>query len=119
MSKQGLDKNSIIGLVLIGVILLVFSYVTRPTEAEIEASRNKQIAQEKAKSEQIDNTSSISKSSAPVLNSTIANDSINTISGNDSLKNIEQFATFGPFSKSSTGENKHFVIYYTLVIHWQ
>lgn len=110
MSKQGFDKNSIIGLVLIGVILLVFSYVTRPTEAEIEASKKKQIAQEKAKTEQIDNSSNISQSTAPVINSTIANDSINTILGNDSLKNIEQFATFGPFSKSSTGENKHFVI---------
>ena len=47
MSK-GLDKNGVIGLVLIGVILILFSYLTQPTEAELEAKRKKEAA-EKAK----------------------------------------------------------------------
>ena len=39
MSK-GLDKNGVIGLVLIGVILILFSYLTQPTEAETQPTED-------------------------------------------------------------------------------
>lgn len=110
MSKQGLDKNSIIGLVIIGAILLIFSYVTQPSEAEIAAKKKEQLAKEKAKTEQVDKSSSISESTAPVVDTIAVVDITNTILDSDSLKNIEQFAAFGPFSNASEGEQKHFVI---------
>jgi len=42
MSAKGFDKNSIIGLVLIGAILLVFSYITKPSDEEIKAKAEKE-----------------------------------------------------------------------------
>ena len=109
MSKQGLDKNSIIGLVLIGVILLVFSYVTRPSDEEVAAIKKKQLAEERAKIEQIDKTTIVSTTTNEVIDSSFVLNNELTTSG-DSLKTIEQFATFGPFSNAAEGENKHFII---------
>ncbi|MBE7443533.1 MAG: membrane protein insertase YidC [Flavobacteriales bacterium] len=113
MSKQGLDKNSIIGLVLIGVILLIFSYVTQPSAEEIEAKKQQQLAKDKAKTEQIEKTQNavISETNSAALTSTDSTqtDSLN-VASNDSLKNLESFAVFGPFAKASEGEKEHFVI---------
>lgn len=109
MSKQGLDRNSIIGLVLIGVILLIFSYVTQPTDEEVAAVKKAQEAKEKAKVEQIDEKAVVEDvATTQVIDSTVT-ESTTTLVG-DSLKDIEKFATFGPFSNAAEGEKKHFVI---------
>lgn len=111
MSKQGLDKNSIIGLVLIGVILLIFSYVTQPSAEEIEKRKQEQVAKDKAKTEQVEKAQQavITETKPTVVNDSIATDSL-IAAPNDSLKNLESFAVYGPFAKASEGENKHFVI---------
>jgi len=108
MSKQGLDRNSIIGLVLIGVILLIFSYVTRPTDEEVAAVEKARQAKEKAKVEQVDNKQIVEEKIIPVIDTTQTDTT--SVLANDSLKSIEQFATFGPFTDASVGEKKHFVI---------
>ena len=111
MSKQGLDKNSIIGLVLIGVILLIFSYVTQPSAEEIEKRKQEQVAKDKAKTEQVEKAQQavITETNPTAVNDSIATDSLSA-APNDSLKNLENFAVYGPFAKASEGENKHFVI---------
>lgn len=109
MSKQGLDRNSIIGLVLIGAILLIFSYVTRPSEEELEKQRiaeAKKTEQLKAKKSSTKNTEN---ASAVIEESTVSSDS-NSVLVNDSLKGIEMFAQYGPFSEAATGTKKDYTL---------
>lgn len=109
MSKQGLDRNSIIGLILIGVILLVFSYVTQPSDEEIAAIKKAQEAKEKAKTEQpIKNTVAENVVTNQVLDTNILDTTSFVV--NDSLKDIEKFATYGPFSNAVDGQKKHFTL---------
>lgn len=107
MSKKGLDRNSIIGLVIIGVILLVFSYITSPSEEELEKQR---IAESK-KTEQVKEDKSIQSNPAEktVQEESKTTDSTQTIL-NDSLQNIELLAQYGPFVDASKGEKKDFTL---------
>jgi YidC/Oxa1 family membrane protein insertase len=91
MSKQGLDKNSIIGLVLIGVILLIFSYVTQPSAEEIEKRKQEQVAKDKAKTEQVEKAQQavITETKPTVVNDSIATDSLSA-APNDSLKKFRK-----------------------------
>jgi YidC/Oxa1 family membrane protein insertase len=59
MSAKGFDKNSIIGLVLIGAILLVFSIMSSPSEEELQAKKEEQKKKEKAKTEQVDKNENV------------------------------------------------------------
>ena len=43
-----MDRNSTIGLVLIGLIITVFSVMNQPSEAEIKAAQKKEATQQKA-----------------------------------------------------------------------
>ena len=71
MSAKGIDKNSIIGLVLIGAILLIFSILTRPTEEEANAQKQKD---ELAKTDKIP----VVKDSAS-FNNVVADTNINVV----------------------------------------
>ncbi|HLU84534.1 MAG TPA: membrane protein insertase YidC [Vicingaceae bacterium] len=116
MSK-GLDKNGVIGLVLIGVILILFSYLTQPTEAELEAKRNKEAA-EKAKTEQVEKNKEVLKPSVDDTTAAItqANDTNYTapdslaLSKQDSIEQIQEMVEFGPFLNATKGEEKTFTL---------
>src|SRR5690606_36091108 len=116
MSK-GLDKNGVIGLVLIGVILILFSYLTQPTEAELEAKRNKETA-EKAKTEQVEKNKEVLKPSVDDTTAAItqANDTNYTapdslaLSKHDSIEQMQEMVEFGPFLNATKGEEKTFTL---------
>jgi len=103
MSKKGLDKNSIIGLMLIGAIMLIFSYITKPSKKELAAQKAKE-KKEIVKNEptQINHDTTISTANT-VIDSTV-------IHSRDSLKQVEQAIDLGAFSGSAKGTNQHFVI---------
>lgn len=107
MSKQGLDKNSIIGLVLISVILLIFSYVTTPSEEEIaaqkaaEAKKTEQTLEGKSESEKT--ASTISENNEEIVSVT---DSLVI----DSLKSLELLAQYGSFATAANQEEKEFTL---------
>ena len=102
MSKKGLDKNSIIGIVLIGAILLVFSYLTKPTEQELEDKKKLELSEiDLNASEPIeDNTTS---STVEVFEKDI-------ITSNDTLAKKEQSTKYGLFSSAASGETQNFII---------
>ena len=108
-SPKGLDKNSIIGLVLIGAILLTFSWLTKPTDEEVAALEKKK-QQEKAKVEYVQ------KEIKPVI---VNNDSnvtenvivdSNAITQNDSLSTLKVNGEFGPLSDAANKEIAHFTL---------
>lgn len=109
MSAKGLDKNSIIGLVLIGAILLVFTYLTQPTPEELAAKKQKE-ALEKQKTEQLvteNKPQPTVAANTPELSS--ANDS-NIVVGKDSLQDLQLLADFGPFVSAAQGDEQFFTI---------
>jgi YidC/Oxa1 family membrane protein insertase len=44
-----MDKNTIIGLSLIGVLLIGFTYLSQPSQEEIKAKEKKELAEKKRK----------------------------------------------------------------------
>jgi YidC/Oxa1 family membrane protein insertase len=110
MSAKGFDKNSIIGLVLIGAILLIFSIFNKPSEEEIKAEKQKKETVNTNKKKGTD-TATISESIADTASTFTknTNDSIIT-QVNDSLKDLEKLVKYGSFSNSVNGEEKDYVI---------
>ncbi len=112
MSAKGFDKNSIIGLVLIGSILLVFSILTKPSEEEVKAKEEKENLA-KAKLEQVDK-----KHQAIAIDSTTDNtilleeNSLDTtiLQHQDSVKNLSALVNLGGFAKAASGEEKSYII---------
>ena len=112
MSVKGFDKNSLIGLVLIGAILLVFSYVTKPTEEEIK-EKAKLEKQAIAKQEQDDkNKSIIVETTDKDSNSVTSENNIDSSAVNslDSIQQIETLVKYGGFAEATSGEKKNFVL---------
>ncbi|MDB4533285.1 membrane protein insertase YidC [Vicingaceae bacterium] len=108
MSAKGFDKNSLIGLVLIGAILLVFSYMTKPSEEEVKAKADQE-KKVKAKIEKVD------KSNTEVTESIITDSNVATIDTTldnslDSIKQIETLVKYGGFADAISGEKKEFVL---------
>ena len=108
-----MDKNSVIGLILIGVILFTFSYINQPSEEEIADYKRKQdsIAQVQKSKEQIE------KVIEPIVADTLSprQDVVETISDslmaeNDSIALIQNRAMYGMFSNAANGEDEYFTI---------
>jgi YidC/Oxa1 family membrane protein insertase len=112
MSAKGFDKNSIIGLVLIGAILLVFSIMSSPSEEEIKA-KEEQAKKEKAKTEQIDKkeTPVIAEITIDTTQSVIENitDTL-AFTAKDSIKNLEMTMAYGGFIEATKGEAKDYIL---------
>ncbi|MCB9361595.1 MAG: membrane protein insertase YidC [Flavobacteriales bacterium] len=104
MSKKGLDKNSVIGLVLISAILLIFSYITRPTEEEVKA---KELAKQ---TEQVEQEKATEDKTLPFQQpeEIVSIDSLTPTK--DSLQDIALFTQYGPFANSLKGEDQHFTL---------
>ena len=108
MSK-GLDKNGIIGLVLIGAILLIFSYLTQPTEEELAAKAKKDKAAKQT--EQIDKSNAEevispaeNKEDTTAENTILPLDSTGLTTNTDSLSNLQYQLEYGPFANAASGE---------------
>ncbi|MBK8847960.1 MAG: membrane protein insertase YidC [Bacteroidetes bacterium] len=97
-----MDRNTIIGFVLIIVVLIGYTYYNQPTEEEQEAYRGQQ-----------DSIASFAKRKA---NDSLANQVVvnkvdsNVISSSDSVVADQNLSQFGAFATSSTGQAKDIVI---------
>lgn len=87
------DKNTLIGLLLIGIILLVYSYLMQKEQQEESVSVSKKDTLENVITSVKNNKDSVK---------TISQDSIN--------RNIVNNQKYGYFSNSSTGKNKIYVL---------
>jgi YidC/Oxa1 family membrane protein insertase len=110
MSAKGFDKNSLIGLVLIGAILLVFSYITKPSEEEVKAKADQE-KQAKAQQEQVDKTNEViaeSTTSDAEGNTTAVDTKV--LNSLDSIQQIETLVKYGGFASATTAEKKEFIL---------
>jgi len=105
-----MDRNSIIGILLIGAVLIAWSYFASPSEEEIQGERRRRdsLAQVEQQKEMQQKEQDIERSTekkaeptfAPDQNSTHSQDSADT-------KLMEKYGVFGVSAK---GENKTFTL---------
>ena len=105
-----MDKNSIIGIVLIGAILIGWSYFSKPSKEELEAAKHKQDSialvtnhiADSIRKVQIEKHETIAKA-----NEIISDDENNTDKSNGSKVAKTKY---GIFSKVVVGENKFYTL---------
>ncbi len=108
-----MDKNSIIGLLLIGAIFIGFNYYNQPSEEEIAKAQNQKTEQAKADSiaqliqaEQINDNASADQNTI-----NISDENTNSVLLiKDSLQDLEQQFRYGRFAKSAFGTKAYITI---------
>jgi len=105
-----MDKNTIIGLLLIVGIIIGFSIINQPTQEEIEAAQRKRdsiILVEKARIQEEARKIAEAENAAPILVESIDNVIVERA---DSINNIVANSKFGVFANAANKELQ----YYTL-----
>lgn len=100
-----MDKNTIIGIILIVVIFGIFALVNQPSEVEIEKAKIQRDSVEQVISDSLKNVAlqlSTASNSVPTLSAT---DSTNQIVP-DSIKELKNEELYGGFSKAVDGNQK-------------
>ncbi len=107
-----MDKNSVIGLLLIAAILIGYTYMTAPTQEEIEQRRiEREMAAQAEKAEQA-TQDDITATEANVSAEIAVQDTLIS----DSLQNVERIQNYGVFANASVGELSYFQIENELMI---
>ena len=108
-----MDKNSIIGLVLIAVIVIIFGIVNKPSQEEIERTRRKQDSLKRIQQEQVD-TQKQEKSEdiqEEARKTTEAQDKITTSEDGKNKDNLNKLkAEYGAFAESAEGTDEFIVL---------
>lgn len=106
-----MDRNSVLGLLLIAAILIGYSVWVSPSQEEIEANRRRQDSvaafhqgEDRAKQQQV-----LTEKEAQAVTETFsAGDSATVLP--DSVKNIRLQNQFGPFAGAAEGSKEYFII---------
>ncbi|MBD78694.1 MAG: membrane protein insertase YidC [Crocinitomicaceae bacterium] len=110
MAKQ-MDRNSLVGFVLIGAILIGYTYWMAPNEAEIAAHERKMdsIAQvEKQEVAAKIERDSVEMASTKNQTEILLNDSMRN--QQDSLRKLETYEQYGRFSDATSGAIQYYTI---------
>jgi len=105
-----MDRNTIIGIVLIFVIIIGFALMNQPSKEELEKTQRRidSIAKvEKARIEEETKRQQEAENNNPLL---MPSDSVSGSINEDSLKKIATEHEFGRFASLSDGERKFFTI---------
>ena len=107
-----MDKNSVIGLVLIGVILVTFSIFNAPSEEELAEIKRKKDSIEQVDHSQDSVRYAMEKKADAMLNEAADSAVIETIEPavKDSAANAQNLSIYGMFAGAANGENDHYVI---------
>lgn len=103
-----MDKNTFIGLFLIGAILIGFSYFNGPTEAEIERSRQVRDSIESVNAKKAEEAQMEQGEASAGTQDETEQDSV--ISPSDSLETTQKTELYGVFAEHSKGNEEEYVI---------
>lgn len=103
-----MDKNSIIGIILIFGILIIFSIMNQPSEEDIEAAKRRRdsIAQVEAEKKALEQQQA-EQQSEETLSETALPDAINADADAELQQKIDEFGVFG---KAAIGEQEFYTI---------
>jgi len=99
-----MDKNSFIGLVLIGAILIGYSIMTAPSDEEIQAEKLKRDSIESAEADL-----PVMESQSEDVEENEIIEEVHAVLG-DSVAQIQQNEMFGEFSNASSGDVNYVVV---------
>lgn len=106
-----MDKNTIIGLVLMGVVLVVFSILGRPSQEELELRQryadSVALAAQAEERAMVDSLDRIATEDSLRRSATLAQ---YTPAERDSILTAQASETFGPFAPSAHGREQTFTI---------
>lgn len=106
-----MDKNTIIGLVLMGVVLVVFSILGRPSQEELELRQryadSVALAAQTRERAMVDSLDRIATEDSLRRSATLAQ---YTPAERDSILTAQASETFGPFAPSAHGREQTFTI---------
>lgn len=94
-----MDKNTILGFVLIVLILIGFTQINKPSEKEIAAKKRYN-----------DSIALVEQNNASIAAKTTTTVSKDSLAANDSTSGVNNADVFGDFSASSKGEEKFYTI---------
>src|SRR5665647_2314443 len=98
-----MDKNTITGLVLIFVILITFTYLSKPSQSDIEAAKQQSDSIAQVESQKALQAETEAKVTAATIQSKISNPSADSAGTAGDLKNL-----YGIFSDAAKG-TEHFI----------
>ncbi len=98
-----MDRNGLVGLLMIGAILIGWQYFTAPTAEEIAAQKAQQDSMQLAQKQIQENV----EEAEPVVE-VVLND--NQLLKQDSLANLEQLAKYGSLASASIGIEETFTV---------
>ena len=98
-----MDKNTILGLVLIFGILITFSYLNKPSEQEMETARKRADSIALVETEKARQLENQSKTVAPII--AVPGDTTGIKSEGDELKSL-----YGAFAESAKGTEKFIML---------
>jgi len=97
-----MDKNTVLGFILIGIVLVIFTWINRPNPEQLEAQRRMQDSIAKVElAKQLEAQKAEKKSVAP-------NDSLQTMSDSDKVAKLQN--TYGVFAPAMTGNDSTIIL---------
>ena len=100
-----MDKNSIIGLIVIALILVVYGIINKPSQEEIERAKRTRDSLQQAQQEQIDTTRERQQQSQ-----TAEAQKEREVRQKDTTTSEALEKLYGPFGRSAEGEEKYIVL---------
>lgn len=101
-----MDRNSFIGLILIGAILVIYSIYSAPSEEELKLARIEQEAKARVTEEAEESTTATQPGNEKMESATDSVIETHPVLS-DSIKIVQQNDLYGEFSKSAIGEEKY------------
>ncbi|MGF1584217.1 MAG: membrane protein insertase YidC [Bacteroidales bacterium] len=98
-----MDRNSITGIVLIGLILIVFSVLNRPSQEEIDSARRRQDSLEIVRQQQLDEEARQITTDDIAVESPVAEH--DTVQAMNDLQN-----RYGDFALAATGSDELYIV---------
>lgn len=99
-----MDRNTLSGLLLIGIILVGYSYWTKPSDAEVEVMQRKRDSIEQVQALQAEEEAKALTEEAQAEAASQANDSIPV--QNDSILQVQNQEKFGLFATAANGKEE-------------
>ncbi|MFO8235869.1 MAG: membrane protein insertase YidC [Bacteroidales bacterium] len=105
-----MDRNSLIGLILIAVIVVIYGIVNKPSQDEIEQAKRRRDSLQKAQQEQVDTTTEepAAEKEEPAPIEDERTEELTDIEDASQLSELRE--QFGPFAESAEGDEDFIIL---------
>jgi YidC/Oxa1 family membrane protein insertase len=105
-----MDRNSIIGILIIFALLMTWSYLNQPTEEELAAEQARRDSLAQVQEQPLVNPETAIINTQNDSSDQKSTESAQQVTANDSVVNLQLQQQYGPFAASAQGEDKNFTL---------